>query len=108
MALSAEVWMRGGIVVRVQVKGHAGFGTRGADPVCAAVTALVRTAARELAASPAVRVAGTASNEGLIAFQVTGWEPERLGWLSGVSALLVRGLRDLADEAGFQLVEHEE
>lgn len=108
MALSAEVWTRGGIVVGVEVRGHAGFGIKGSDPVCAAVTALVRTAARELAASPAVRVSGTARDEGVIAFQVVTWEPDRIEWLSGVSALLLRGLRDLAGETVLNLVEHQE
>ena len=56
--IRAEVGRRGGRIVRLRVHGHAGQGPYGEDLVCAAVSAIVQTAALGLshldgAAAPA-------------------------------------------------------
>ncbi len=68
---------------------------------CAAVSSLVRTAARLVAERPALRVQGSAPSAGEIAFELQPIEglaeTERL-WLAGVTEFLVGGLRDVATD----------
>ena len=106
MALTAQVWLSDAVVRRVAVRGHAGFGAPGEDPVCAAVTLLVRSAARDLAGSSALRVVGSAPKEGAITFEILEYDTNAERWLAGVSSLLLQGLRDLASEGSLRLVEH--
>jgi len=78
--------------------GHAGAGPRGRDAVCAAVTVLLRTAARLLAAQPDLQVSGEAPAEGEMRLALEPPPEERREWVRGVTATLVTGLTDLDRE----------
>jgi len=78
--------------------GHAGSGPRGRDVVCAAVTVLLRTAARLLSAQPDLRVSGQEPAEGYLRLALEPPAPARREWVRGVTDTLVAGLRDLDQE----------
>ena len=82
----------------VTARGHAGLGAPGADPVCAAVTVLIRTAARVLAEDDRLIVNGRADRSGELSFSVrrSGIRGHRK--LQSVSEFLRRGLEDVKAE----------
>ncbi|MBN2553970.1 MAG: ribosomal-processing cysteine protease Prp [Spirochaetales bacterium] len=80
------------------VSGHAESGQRGQDLVCAAVSALLRTAARILELQPDIGVRGGASEDGRMELLLDRLPPARRQWLAGVTDFLVRGVRDLQEE----------
>jgi len=76
--------------------GHAGQGT-----VCAAASALLRTAARLLAGMPELRAHGSAPEAGKLQCSIepgSSLSEERRVWLRGVTDFLVRGLSDISRE----------
>jgi uncharacterized protein YsxB (DUF464 family) len=66
--------------------------------VCAAVTVLLRTSARLLAAQPDLRVSGQAPAEGIMRLELERPPEARREWVRGVTATLVAGLTDLDRE----------
>lgn len=89
---------RSGCLRRLEMEGHAGGAPAGANTVCAAASALARTAARVLDAASGIELAGTADDEGRLEVQVTSYEREVANYLKGVSDFLLVGLRDLERE----------
>jgi uncharacterized protein YsxB (DUF464 family) len=81
--------------------GHAG-GNPGANVTCAAVTVLLRTAARTLAAA-GVAGGGGADVPGAMRLRVGEVAAERRAWLRGVTDSLRRGLADAAAEAAREI-----
>ncbi len=77
--------------------GHAAAGDRGYDIVCAAFTALARTAYRALQGLAGVELRGAAPEPGSLSFEVLkpASSPERA---AGVADFLVVGIGDLARE----------
>lgn len=59
----------GGLVF--SASGHAGFDKKGSDIVCAAVTALTRTAMQTLAATAGIEFSATAQERGELKFAAT-------------------------------------
>jgi len=80
------------------VSGHSGTGKRGEDLVCAAVTVLVRTAARLLKLQPDFGVHGDAPESGEMEVQIGTVPAGRRAWLAGLTDFLVRGIEDLREE----------
>jgi uncharacterized protein YsxB (DUF464 family) len=80
------------------VSGHAGTGPRGEDLVCAAVSALFRTAARVLQLQPDIDVRGGASEDGKMELRLDRVPRGRGQWLAGLTDFLVRGVQDLREE----------
>jgi hypothetical protein len=80
------------------VSGHAGAGGKGSDVVCAAVTVLLRTTARLLAAQPELKVEGGSPQEGVMHLSLPPPPQAKLDWVRGVTATLLAGLTDLAAE----------
>jgi hypothetical protein len=78
--------------------GHAGAGGKGGDIVCAAATALLRTAAGLLAGQPDLAVEGGSPAEGQMHLSLPKAPAAKREWLRGVTAMLVAGLTDLARE----------
>ena len=78
-------------------RGHAGESKGGGNVACAAVTILLRTAARLLAGTPGMAADGDAGHPGEMDVRIT---PRAAGgeWLKGVTDFLLRGLSDLARE----------
>ena len=81
--------------------GHASSagGARGANPVCAGVTALARSCAEALATHEGVAVRGTAPGPGAMDLVVDGVGEAEVDWLRGVTDVLVGGCRRLARDA---------
>jgi uncharacterized protein YsxB (DUF464 family) len=89
---------RAGCLRKLSADGHAGYGGKGQDIVCAAATAVVRTACRVLERAPGFMSEGAAPREGTLRFEVTGFPQERRDWFSGVTEYLLCALSDLAEE----------
>ncbi len=87
-----------GCLRKLDSRGHA-IGTGGDSVACAAVSVLVRTAARTINAHGDLDVRGDASTEGHLRCELAGNgdlpEPVRR-WLRGVTEFLVTGLQDAA------------
>ena len=88
----------GGILASCQVCGHAVGKAPGENVLCAAVSVLLRTAARTLEQHPDIAISGEASEPGNFWFKIESWPPEQKGWLKGLSDFLVTGFRDLKEE----------
>ncbi len=94
--VAVSVDLSEGVLLSCRAAGHARAGAEGSDPVCAAVTVLVKTAGRVLAERPGVRVAGSAEQRGSLEMRVESWDPGDREWRKGVTAFLVQGLQDTA------------
>ncbi len=81
--------------------GHAG-GAPGANLPCAAVTVLLRTAARTVAGA-GLAAGGGADRPGSMRLRVSRTAGEQRGWLRGVTDTLLRGLADAATEAAGEI-----
>lgn len=90
-----------GSLANLVMHGHVstGAGPRGANPVCAAITGLVRSCAEVLAGADGVTAVGTAEREGEFAVSVTAVDNVRRDWARGVTDVLVTGLRRMAADA---------
>jgi hypothetical protein len=88
----------GGCLRSFSATGHAGAGPRGRDLVCAAVTVLLRTAARLLSSQPDLQVSGESPQEGVMRLVLEAPPEARREWVRGVTATLVAGLTDLDRE----------
>ncbi|MCX7029943.1 MAG: ribosomal-processing cysteine protease Prp [Spirochaetes bacterium] len=86
-----------GCLAGFSADGHAG-GAPGANLPCAAVTVLLRTAARTAAAA-GLAAGGGADAPGAMRLQVNRAAEGRRDWLRGVTDTLLRGLADVAAEA---------
>jgi len=87
-----------GCLAGFSASGHAGAGPKGRDPLCAAVTVLLRTSARLLSGQPDLRVSGGSPEEGVMRLALERPPEGRREWVRGVTATLVAGLTDLDRE----------
>lgn len=88
---------REGRVLGFDAAGHADRASRGYDVVCAAFSALARTAYRALEALPGIEIRGLAPEPGSLSFEVL--RPAESGErAAGVADCLVLGMGDLARE----------
>jgi len=87
-----------GCLAALSAAGHAGRLPAGRNVACAAASALVRTAARQLADAGLVVEGEAARTAGRIDFTVGPVPDGRRAWLRGTTEFLVRGLRDVALE----------
>lgn len=88
----------GGFLAGFTASGHAGAGAKGEDIVCAAVTALLRTAGKVLAGEPGLTVEGQSPEPGVMRLALEPPPEAKREWVRGVTATLLRGLADLAEE----------
>jgi uncharacterized protein YsxB (DUF464 family) len=91
--IEIQVQQEGGLFKSIQSEGHASSSSL----PCAAVSVLLRTFARTLEASNAVKMQGGASERGLLELEITAFSGSE-GWLHGVTDLLLQGLDDLRNE----------
>jgi len=89
---------RYGCLRRLEMDGHAGDARAGENPVCAAATALARTAARVLDEVPGIEIRGVAEHEGRLQVEVASYQRRAADYLKGVSDYLLVGIRDLERE----------
>jgi uncharacterized protein YsxB (DUF464 family) len=88
---------REGLLRSFAADGHAGIDPRGKNIACAAVTALLRTAAKLCAERALVRE-GAGVKPGELRLVVTSVPEAERAWLRGVTDFLLRGMKDLQDE----------
>ena len=83
-------------LVHLTVTGHAAIEDGGTVSVaCAAVSAIVRTAARLIEMRPGVDSDGSAEKAGRLEIAIRGYPPAQREWLRGVSDFLIVGLKDV-------------
>jgi uncharacterized protein YsxB (DUF464 family) len=85
----------------VEILGHAKRGETEHSTVCAAVSALVRTAGRTIEARGSIPIDGRADSPGSLRFSIekpANIERADLLWLQGVSEYFMTGIRDIACE----------
>lgn len=97
MIRASVVLGAGGRLLSFTATGHALEGERGLDIVCAAFTALARTAYRALEALPGIDIRGRAAERGSLSFEVVR-APASTERASGIADFLVVGIGDLARE----------
>jgi uncharacterized protein YsxB (DUF464 family) len=90
-----------GCLAGFEADGHAG-GVAGANLPCAAVSVLLRTAARTAAAA-GLAAGGGAGAPGAMRLQVGRASGGQRDWLRGVTDTLLRGLADAAAEAAGEI-----
>ena len=89
---------RDGCLKGFQASGHAGSGKKGEDIVCAAVTVLLRTAARLISREKGLETRGEALEPGGMTFFLKSMPAEYREWVKGITDFLLGGLLDLKDE----------
>lgn len=89
---------RRGLLSALQAEGHAAALTESGSVPCAAVSALVRTAARLIEAREGLEHSGGAPAPGRLSLQVGRTERRQRRWLLGVTDYLLAGLRDVERE----------
>jgi uncharacterized protein YsxB (DUF464 family) len=85
-----------GLLRSCRVEGHAGWGRRGGDPACAAVSVLTRSALRTLSGREGVDLRGAAPERGLLWMEVD-YNAEARDFLAAVGTFLVEGLRSVSE-----------
>jgi uncharacterized protein YsxB (DUF464 family) len=88
---------RAGLLRVCRVEGHAGAGLKGADPVCAAVSVLLRTALRTLSGRKGIVVRGSAPERGLLWMEVDYTEEGR-EFLAAAGVFLIEGLTSVSED----------
>lgn len=88
----------GGCLAGFTASGHAGAGRKGEDLVCAAVTVLLRTAAKVLAGEPGLRAVGGSPEPGVMSLALEPPPESKREWVRGITDTLLRGLSDLDAE----------
>jgi uncharacterized protein YsxB (DUF464 family) len=88
---------RMGLLRVCRVEGHAGAGPRGGDPVCAAVSVLMRTALRTLSGRKGITVRGGVPERGLLWMEVDYTEEGR-EFLAAAGTFLIEGLISVSED----------
>lgn len=95
--VSVRIVTEKGCLVLAEALGHAGFGRRGKDVVCAAVSVLFRTTAGVLEGHiPSVSV--ETAGRGSLVIQTGAFAPDDRHCLLYAAEFLERGIASLADE----------
>lgn len=89
---------KNGCLKQMTATGHAGLAAKGTDILCAAVSALTRTAAKLLYAKETVRVKGGAPEPGRLELEILSYDKTESQWLRGITDFCVSGLNDLRQE----------
>ena len=95
--IDITLWLdNGGCLCGIDASGHSGSAEAGKDIICAAASAILRTAARTLEVEHSVSLEGNAEERGELHLRVFLLDRSYIDWLKGVSAFTVIGLKDLA------------
>lgn len=86
-----------GLLRSCRVEGHASFRPRGADPVCAAVSVLLRSALRTLSGRKGIELRGAAPERGRL-WMEADYSAEGRDFLAAAGAFLIEGLRSVSEE----------
>ena len=85
-----------GLLRSCRVEGHAFSGPAGADPACAAVSVLLRSALRTLSGRRGIELRGAAPDRGLW-WMEADYNAEGRDFLEAVGAFLIEGLGSVAE-----------
>jgi len=96
--IKAEVVLENGLLKSCRISGHSGAGPKGADIVCAAVSALARTAHKTLSDRPGVTVRGSFPERGEFRLEIIDFDQKNNGFLEGVGTFLGEGLLSVSRE----------
>jgi uncharacterized protein YsxB (DUF464 family) len=88
---------REGLLEFTAVQGHAGAGPKGGDPVCAAVSVLLRTLLRTLSGRRGITVQGEPLEGDVFALEAA-WSPEGKEFLAAAGAFFIEGISSVAEE----------
>ena len=87
-----------GCLKQLSAAGHSGSSEKGKDILCAAVTVILRTAARVLQGREKTAVTVLADECGQFKMIVQPFPDPDKEWFNGVSDMVIWGLMDLRDE----------
>lgn len=103
-----QATVQSGVFEEITAHGHAADRNTEANIPCAAVSALLRTAARLLELEEGVSIDGTAEKPGEFKLLLTSINDDKLEWLRGVTDYLIIGLKtieqDFPDEITLDLL----
>lgn len=83
---------------QLSLSGHAGYGTVGSDPACAAITLMARSIARLVRGRTGWTVDGTAAAPGNLFLDIQSRPEDTDEWLAGVTDTLLLALADIERE----------
>lgn len=99
-------------LVDLDVNGHAGYGQKGYDIVCSAVTVLSRTAGRILISRFRESCTFESGERGSFRLRVLEIDEGKRDWTRGITEFLLNGLSDLEREypacIRFEIISNEE
>lgn len=87
-----------GVLASMSADGHTGIAERGSDPVCAAASVLLLTAARTIETARGFDVEGGTERRGTLWLTVRTVASESREYGRGVTEMLVKGMGDLAQK----------
>ena len=93
------VFRKDGTLREMTVTGHSNLTEAGNDPVCAAVSVLVRTAVRTMETHDGLSIRYKAPEPGIVDVEIAAVPASEAEWLKGVSDMVFRGFRDLERDA---------
>jgi uncharacterized protein YsxB (DUF464 family) len=88
---------REGLLRSCRAEGHAGAGPKGEDPVCAAVSVLLRAALRTLSGREGILVRGGAPERGFL-WMEADYSEEGREFLAAAGAFLIEGLVSVSED----------
>jgi uncharacterized protein YsxB (DUF464 family) len=86
-----------GVLCSCRVSGHSGFGTKGNDVICAAVSVLVRSLVRTISFCTDVSCESKAPKRGVFEF-FAEYSDEGKGFLYCAGLFFLEGIRSLTEE----------
>lgn len=87
-----------GVLTSMSADGHTGIAERGSDPVCAAASVLLLTAARTFEAAQGFEVEGGTERRGTLRLAVRKASAERRDYGRGITEMMVKGMSDLSQK----------
>ncbi|MDR1221218.1 MAG: ribosomal-processing cysteine protease Prp [Treponema sp.] len=96
--IAIEIVLDNDLLKQCRIKGHAQAGRKGKDIVCAAVSALARTAALALAGEDGIASRCEAQKPGEFFLEIVECAQAKKSFLSGVGTFLTIGLDSIAKE----------
>lgn len=98
--ISVEIGLNGkGLIKSLQMKGHAGIGFRGSDPVCGAVSSLVSTYNHLISSVSDIEAESRWEERGEITIVNIGWSSELDSWYKGISDFFIQGILDIEKDS---------
>ena len=98
MITIAVVLDKSGLLKSCDIRGHAEAGKRGDDIVCAAVSALIRTAPVVLSGREGIAVRSEAPERGVFTLETEAHSQAGRDFLAAAGSFLVEGLQSVAEE----------